>query len=136
MVNVEERLKILNLLQEGKITAAEAARLLEALETSASAKPGARSGVGSNPPYPPSPVSGGKWLRVRVTDTNSGKTRVNVRLPLNLVGSGIRMGMRFAPEIEGLDPNALMEWIQSGEMGQIVDVLDEEDGEHVEVFIE
>jgi hypothetical protein len=29
-----------------------------------------------------------------------------------------------------------MEWIQSGEMGQIVDVLDEEDGEHVEVFIE
>ena len=136
MVNVEERLKILNLLQEGKITAAEAARLLEALETSASAKPGARAGVGSNPSYPPSPVSGGKWLRVRVTDTNSGKTRVNVRLPLNLVGSGIRMGMRFAPEIEGLDPNALMEWIQSGEMGQIVDVLDEEDGEHVEVFIE
>lgn len=136
MVNVEERLKILNLLQESKITAAEAARLLEALETSASAKPGIRSGVGVNPPYPPGPVSGGKWLRVRVTDTNSGKTRVNVRLPLNLVGSGIRMGMRFAPEIEGLDPNALMEWIQSGEMGQIVDVLDEEDGEHVEVFIE
>jgi hypothetical protein len=135
MVNVEERLKILNLLQEGKITAAEAARLLEALETS-SAKPGVRAGVGSTPPYPPSPVSGGKWLRVRVTDTNSGKTRVNVRLPLNLVGSGIRMGMRFAPEIEGLDPNALMEWIQSGEMGQIVDVMDEEDGEHVEVFIE
>lgn len=136
MANVEERLKILNLLQEGKITAAEAARLLEALETSASVKPGTRPGVGSNPPYPPGPVSGGKWLRVRVTDTNSGKTRVNVRLPLNLVGSGIRMGMRFAPEIEGLDPNALMEWIQSGEMGQIVDVLDEEDGEHVEVFIE
>jgi hypothetical protein len=136
MVNVEERLKILNLLQEGKITAAEAARLLEALETSASAKPGFRPGIGANQPYPPGPVSGGKWLRVRVTDTNSGKTRVNVRLPLNLVGSGIRMGMRFAPEIEGLDPNALMEWIQSGEMGQIVDVLDEEDGEHVEVFIE
>ncbi|HEY4694125.1 MAG TPA: hypothetical protein VIH16_11860 [Bellilinea sp.] len=136
MVNVEERLKILNLLQEGKITAAEAARLLEALESTASTRPGVRPGISANPPYASGPVSGGKWLRVRVTDTNSGKTRVNVRLPLNLVGSGIRMGMRFAPEIEGLDPNALMEWIQSGEMGQIVDVLDEEDGEHVEVFIE
>jgi hypothetical protein len=138
MVNVEERLKILNLLQEGKITAAEAARLLEALETSASGRAGPRPPGGPaapTPPYP-GPVGGGRWLRVRVTDTNSGKTRVNVRLPLNLVGSGIRLGMKFSPEIEGLDPNALMEWIQSGEIGQIVDVLDEEDGEHVEVFIE
>jgi hypothetical protein len=139
MVNVEERLKILNLLQEGKITAAEAARLLEALETSASGRPGSRGPFAPSPPpapYTSGPMGGGKWLRVRVTDTNSGKTRVNVRLPLNLVGSGIRLGMKFSPEIEGLDPNALMEWIQSGEMGQIVDVLDEEDGEHVEVFIE
>jgi len=137
MVNGQERLKILNLLQEGKITAAEAARLLEALETSTAAKPGQRPpGAPAAPFQPGGPVGGGRWLRVRVTDTNTNKTRVNVRLPLNLVGSGIRMGMRFAPEIEGLDPNALMEWIQSGEIGQVVDVLDEEDGEHVEVFIE
>lgn len=140
MVNGQERLKILNLLQEGKITAAEAASLLEALESSAGAKGMPRPPFGAPvppaAPHTPGPMGGGKWLRVRVTDTNSGKTRVNVRLPLNLVGSGIRMGMKFSPEIEGLDPNALMEWIQSGEMGQIVDVLDEEDGEHVEVFIE
>lgn len=136
MVNPSERLKILNMLQEGKITAAEAARLLEALETSASTKTGPRPVGAPQGPYPPGPIGGGRWLRVRVTDTNSNRTRVNIRLPLNLVSSGIRMGMRFAPEIEGLDPNALMEWIQSGEIGQVVDVLDEEDGEHVEVFIE
>lgn len=134
MANSEERLKILNLLQEGKITPAEAARLLEALETSTSARPTPRGPMGPMPPN--GPIGGGRWLRVRVTDTNSGKTRVNVRLPLNLVGSGIRLGMKFAPEIEGLDPNSLMEWIQSGEMGQIVDVYDEQDGEHVEVYIE
>ena len=45
-------------------------------------------------------------MRVRVTDTDTGKTRVNIRLPLNLVGSGIKMGMRFVPEVDGLDPNA------------------------------
>jgi hypothetical protein len=44
--------------------------------------------------------------------------------------------MRFVPEVDGLDPNDLMEWVRSGEVGQIVDVYDEEDGEHVEVFIE
>ena len=135
MANTEERLKILNMLQEGKISAAEAARLLEALETASGGKAGPRPPV---PPIPPpaGPVGGGRWLRVRVTDTNSGKTRVNVRLPLNLVGSGLRLGMKFAPEIEGLDPNDLMEFVNSGELGQIVDVVDEEDGEHVEVFIE
>lgn len=134
MANPEERLKILQLLQEGKITADQAARLLEALETSASQAKGApRPPV---PPAPPSPAGGGRWLRVRVTDTDTGKTRVNVRLPLNLVASGIRMGMRFAPEIEGLDVNELMAFIQSGESGHLVDVYDDEDGEHVEVYIE
>lgn len=136
MANVEERLKILNMLQEGKITAAEAARLLEVLETATSSKPGPRVPSVPSAPMPGGPIGGGRWMRVRVTDTTTGKTRVNVRLPLNLVGSGLRMGMKFAPEIEGLDANDLMEWINSGEMGQIVDVFDEQDGEHVEVFIE
>ncbi len=133
MANAEERLKILTMLQEGKINADQAARLLEALESAASAARNA-----PKPPTPPSygPVGGGRWMRVRVTDTDSGKTRVNIRLPLNLVSSGIKMGMRFAPEVDGLDPNMLMDWVRSGEVGQIVDVYDDEDGEHVEVFIE
>lgn len=127
-------MKILQLLQEGKISADQAARLLEALEN---APRGAPKNVSPPvPPVPPTTPGGGRWLRVRVTDTDSGKTRVNIRLPLNLVSSGIRMGMRFAPEVDGLDVNELMSFVQSGEIGQIVDVYDEEDGEHVEVFIE
>lgn len=130
MVQTEERLRVLKMLQEGKITASEAAQILEALEE-------------TPPPPPPKtpaaidlPSRPGKWFRVRVTDTNNGKTRVNVRLPLNMVSAGVKMGMRFSPEVEGLDVNELMTFINSGETGQIVDVVDEEDGEHVEVFIE
>jgi hypothetical protein len=130
MVQTEERLRVLKMLQEGKITASEAAQILEALEE-------------TPPPPPPKtpatldlPSRPGKWFRVRVTDTNNGKTRVNVRLPLNMVSAGVKMGMRFSPEVEGLDVNELMTFINSGETGQIVDVIDEEDGEHVEVFIE
>ncbi len=138
MANAEERLKILTMLQEGKITADQAARLLEALESATSAVKGMPKPPTPPGPTPPpyGPVGGGRWMRVRVTDTDSGKTRVNIRLPLNLVSSGIKMGMRFAPEVDGLDPEALMEWVRTGEVGQIVDVFDEEDGEHVEVFIE
>ena len=73
---------------------------------------------------------------MRVTDTDTGKVRVNVRLPTSMINAGMKMGMRFAPEVEGMDMSQLMTYIESGEVGQIVDVYDEEDGEHVEVFIE
>ncbi len=136
MANADERLKILTMLQEGRINADQAARLLEALESATSAARGAPKPPTPPTPPPYGPVGGGRWMRVRVTDTDSGKTRVNIRLPLNLVSSGIKMGMRFAPEVDGLDPNMLMDWVRSGEVGQIVDVYDDEDGEHVEVFIE
>jgi hypothetical protein len=46
------------------------------------------------------------------------------------------MGARFAPEVEGLDMEQLMGYIRSGETGQILDVYDDADGEHIEVFIE
>jgi hypothetical protein len=53
-----------------------------------------------------------------------------------MVSVGIKMGSKFAPQIEGLDSAELMQIIESGEVGQIVDVFDEDDGEHVEVFLE
>ncbi len=77
-----------------------------------------------------------RFLRVRVTDTDTGRPRVNVRLPISMVSVGLKMGSKFAPQVEGLDAEQLMQVIESGELGQIVDVTDEEDGEHVEVFLE
>jgi hypothetical protein len=135
MVTTEERIQILRMVQEGKITAEDAAQLLEELEGvekgtvpgTAEQQPGTDlQGLGRKP----------RWLRVRVTDTDSGRPRVNVRLPLSMVNIGLKMGTRFAPEIEGMDTESLLKIIESGEIGQIVDVMDDKDGEHVEVFLE
>jgi len=131
MASTEERMRILMMIQEGKISAAEGAQLIEALDDLSEPTP-------QTPPSP-SGVSIGKkprYLRVMITDTDTGKTRVNVRLPVSLINSGMRMGARFAPEIEGLDMEDLNLWMNSGEVGQIVDIFDEEDGEHVEVYLE
>ncbi|MDX9866056.1 MAG: hypothetical protein RBT34_14735 [Anaerolineaceae bacterium] len=133
MVLREERLKILEMLQDGKLTAEQAEGLLQALGDE---KPGEGAGNQEKGTF-----SGGgnrekRWFRVVVTDTDSGKTRVNVRMPLGIVNAGLKMGRRFAPEIEGLDLADLMEMIQDGAEGRVVDVYDVEDGEHVEVFIE
>lgn len=144
MTTTEERMKILRMLQEGQLSADAAAQLLQAVEeepsrTSATDTPPA--GETSTPASltQSSAVSSGRrprWLMVRVTDTETGRPRVNVRLPISLLSVGLKLGSRFSPQIEGLDFDELMRAIDSGETGAFVDVVDEEDGEHVEVFLE
>lgn len=132
MATNEERLKILSMLQDGVINAEQAARLLESLsQENVDANKSVQANIDSN-----NSSRSGKFFRVRVTDTDSGKTRVNIRLPIGLVGAGLKMGMKFSPEIEGIDVKTLQDFLSNGAIGQIVDVYDDNDGEHVEVFIE
>jgi hypothetical protein len=126
MVTSEERMKILKMIQEGKITAEEGAKLLGALRESRKE---------TRPPAGPSRFSKG-WLRVRVTDMGSGKTKVNVNLPLSLMEAGMKIGAQYAPELGGIDLGQFIEDAKAGVQGKIIDVIDEEDGEHVEIFIE
>jgi hypothetical protein len=132
MIRNEERLKVLKMVQEGKITVDEATELLQSLdEAPAKSSPPPAAASSASPAG-----SGKRWFRVRVTDGDSGRVRVNVRLPVGVVNAGLKMGMKFVPQMEGMDVQALSELINSGETGQIVDVYDDDDGEHVEVFIE
>ncbi len=133
MVASDERLKVLTMVQEGKITAEEAVQLLEALEESS---PGASKKQTRTPAAAEYSSKYGKWLQMRVTDSDTGKVRVNVRLPLGVVKAGLKMGMRFVPEAEGLDKEDLLAAIDEGSVGKVFDLIDEKDGEHVEVFIE
>lgn len=142
MVSSEERMRILNMLQEGQVTPEQAAQLLQALdEAPAAARPRPTPAHAPQPIVEHMPAVGEpgrppRWLRVRVTDMDTGRPRVNVRLPLSLVNVGLKMGKQFAPEIEGMDFNEVVKAIQDGETGTFVDVYDEDDGEHVEVFLE
>jgi hypothetical protein len=126
MVTNEERMKILKMLQEGKINADEAASLLASLDQGDTTLKGDVVSKNLN----------GRWFRVRVTDKKNDKVKVNVRLPLSLVGVGLRLGKKYSPEMEDLDVEEIFQAIQAGEMGQIVDVEDEEAGDHVQVFVE
>ena len=121
----EERMQILKMIQEGKVTADEGAKLLAALEDSKKSEAAANVAA-----------TKGRFLRVRVTDMSSGRTKVNVNVPLALVNVGLKMGARFSPDLEGVDMGEIMEAIRSGAQGKIVDVEDAEDGEKVEVYIE
>jgi len=128
MTSSEERMRILKMIQDGVISAEDGIRLLDSIE---------QSGKRETEKSPTEDTSRtARYFRVRVTDTNSGKARVNVRLPVSVLSAGMKMGARFSTEIQGLDPNELMAFIREGTIGKIVDVYDDKDGEHVEVFLE
>jgi hypothetical protein len=130
MATVEERMKILKMVEDGKVTAEDGAKLLAALDDS---RKTARAPM---PPPPPGTTANSRWLRIRVTDFNTGRPKVNVNIPMGLVKVGLKMGAKFAPEVDGMDVQQITEAIDSGMTGKIIDVVDEEDGEHVEIYVE
>ena len=131
MATSEERIRILNMVQEGKISAEEGSQLLSALDVNSQPTPPPRKPEDPVPSGQP-----GRWFRVKVTNTLNDKTRVNVRLPVSLIKVGMKMGAKYSPEVEKIDMDQIIELINSGEIGQLVDIYDEEDGDHVEVYIE
>ena len=126
MASSEERMKILKMIEEGKLSAEEGTKLLAALSDKRV----------STPPRPPGLSGGPRWLRIRVTDIRSGRSKASVQIPLALVDAGMKIGAHFAPEVQGVDMSNVMEAVRSGMMGKIIDVTDEEDGEHVEIYVE
>jgi hypothetical protein len=87
----EDRKRILAMLGDGKITADEAERLLDAL--------GSRSP--STYAAAPQPLSNRpKYFRVEVNanDSPSGPTKVNVRVPLQLLRAGVRLSALIPPK--------------------------------------
>lgn len=127
MATTEERLKILKMIEEGKISAEEGAKLLAALSDSRRAP---------TPPVPPRGPGAARWLRVRVTDLRTGRSKATVQIPLGLLDAGMKIGAHFAPEVDGVDMNELMAALRAGMTGKIIDAIDEKDGEHVEIFVE
>jgi hypothetical protein len=122
----EERAQILNMISEGKITAEEGSRLLAAI------KPSERQSLQRGT----SDALRGRWLRIRVFNTVSGKPKVNVNLPMGLVSMGLKFGAQFAPEMADFDMEELMAAIEEGAQGKIIEVEDTEDGERVEIWLE
>jgi hypothetical protein len=125
----EERLMILKLLKDGKINADEAARLLEVVDVN-------KSKADRSQEEPEIEKGRGKYFHVKITDAATGKIRANIRIPLSVMGAGAKFGAHFAPQIEGLEEEDIMRLVRSGEVGKVLDVFDDEDGEHVEIYIE
>jgi hypothetical protein len=87
-----DRKRVLALLAEGKITADEADRLLSALE--APGRPG--PDLSAKAPAARAP----KYMHVTVDAHEGGETptKVNIRVPLQLLRAGVRLGGLMPPQ--------------------------------------
>ncbi|MFG3708685.1 hypothetical protein ACGF7U_28700 [Micromonospora sp. NPDC047670] len=89
----EQRKDILDMLAEGKITAAEAEQLIAALERD---QPPAATSLDARP------KGKAKYLRVLVDAVEGGEPiRVNVRVPLQLLRAGVRLAALIPPQALG-----------------------------------
>ena len=130
----QDRLRVLELLEQQKITAAEAAELLAAL---GDRRPdGRRRDRNRWLAEELAPAADrARWFRVRVTDQRTGQMRTNVSVPIGMVGFGLGFARRFRhiPGVEHVDD--LFEAVRAGRRGTIFDVANE-GGERVEIFID
>jgi DUF4097 and DUF4098 domain-containing protein YvlB len=116
----EEKMMILSMLEEGKITKEEAINLLETLEENTE-KNNAKN-------------SKAKWIRIRVFDSEEN-TKVNVNLPISLLDAGMKIANKFSPDLKAFglgeeDLKEIIEEIRNGAEGKIIDV-EEENGQKV-----
>jgi hypothetical protein len=86
----EDRKRILTMLAEGKITADEAERLLDAMGRRPEPGGGPLSGSNHAP----------KYFRVQVdsNDASDGQTKVNIRIPMQLLRAGVRLSALIPPK--------------------------------------
>ncbi|HZN16849.1 MAG TPA: hypothetical protein VFB84_01475 [Micromonosporaceae bacterium] len=89
----EQRRQVLQMLAEGKVTVDEAERLIDALDQEQPESP-----PGAVPRLKPRP----KYLRVVVNSEDDsggdGPSRVNVRVPLQLLRAGVRLTSLIPPQ--------------------------------------
>jgi hypothetical protein len=72
-----------------------------------------------------------------VTDLRTGESKANVKIPVSLADFGMKMAAKFAPsEVGDLNMDQIIAAMKNGDEEKLVDVEDEEKGEHVEIFIE
>jgi hypothetical protein len=122
----EEVKRILTMMEEGKIDSDKAVELIDALNAQPEAHPAAR--LGNND----------KMLHVRVISENS-KDNVNINVPISFlkaIGTAVNnVKIPGVSEREGIDVKMIMEAIDAGLEGRIVDVKTG-NGDLVEVTIE
>ncbi len=119
----EERNRILSMVEVGQVSASQAAQLLDTLSM-------------QQEQAEPRPQN--HTLRIWVSDTSSRRSRMKMTatLPVPLVSLSLRMLSHFAPQLNENAVQHVIQAIERGAIGRVLDVQDLEEGKRLEIFVE
>lgn len=119
----DERNRILNMIETGQITAAQAAQLLDALV------PEQEQFIER---------ARNRTVRIWMTDiaTNSKKMHVTATMPINLISMILHLLTRMVPQLNDGTLQNLIRAIERGNTGRLLDLQDLEEGKRLEIFVE
>lgn len=119
----EERLKILEMVESGIITAKEASKLMDAVEE----------------PNKESKAEKADWIRIEVYDKNRSNREVNIKLPMSIVRAALKIGSKFADKIQtNLSENDLaqiVDAVNNAKIGEVV-TIETDDNQIVDITLE
>jgi len=130
MASPEEKLHILKMIQDGKITPDQGIDLLNNLEKGNGLPDQGRMQNLTRKPGKP------RWLRVVVYDLIGQREKINIRLPIQVIESGLKLGARFSTISRGYSPDLIRQALKAGQIGRITDVSDNEIGERIVISLE
>jgi hypothetical protein len=121
--STDERNRILNMIESGQITAAQAAQLLDTLE-------------------PQHEQSGrqmeNRTVRIWMTDmsTNHRKMNMTATMPVYLVSMSLRLLARLVSQLNDSTIQNVIRAIERDTTGRLLDLQDLEEGKRLEIFVE
>ena len=124
----DEKLRILKMIEERKISAEEGSKLMDALEP-------VQSGTANSD----SDFSSGTQIRIKVSDMESGQTKVNLTIPIgiaHMIRSLVPKEEITKLENQGVNLNAIFKLVSTGKVGKILDIEDQEHKDRVEISVE
>lgn len=122
-ISTDERNRILNMIESGQITAAEAAQLLDTLVHEHEQSDGRLQN---------------RTLRIWMTDiaTNRRKMNVTATMSIYLISMSLHLLARLVSQLNDGTIQNVIRAIERGTTGRLLDLQDLEEGKRLEIFVE
>jgi hypothetical protein len=123
VTSTEERNRILDMIEMGQITAAQAAQLLDTLVPESEQSEGQMQN---------------RTVRIWMTDmsTNRRKMNLTATMPIYLISTSLRLLARLVSQLNDGTIQNVIRALEKGTTGRLLDLQDLEEGKRLEIYVE
>jgi len=123
VTSTEERNRILDMIEKGQITAAQAAQLLDTLVPKSEQSEGQMQN---------------RTVRIWMTymSTNRRKMNMTATMPIYLISTSLRLLARLVSQLNDGTIQNVIRALEKGTTGRLLDLQDLEEGKRLEIYVE